>query len=420
MGLPNRWCEVNLFDITTPKQWKTISIKNLTDDGYVVYGANGEIGFYTIFTHEKPTVMIGCRGSCGNIHISKPFSYINGNAMALDSLNENINLKYLYYFLRSRNFNDVISGTAQPQITQEGMKVIDVPLPPLNEQKRIAKKLDELLATVESIKARLDNAPTIIKRFRQSILAAATSGKLTEEWRGENGIVDEWKEDSLNNIASYVVDCPHSTPKWSESGKYCVRTTAFNPFFLDLSKQGFVSENVYQERIQRLKPEEGDILYSREGAILGIACQIPEGVELCLGQRMVLIRASEKALAKYLTIILNSEKVLSIVRTKIIGNAAPRVNMKEIRSYQIPVPSLLEQKEIVSQVESLFTLADTLEEKIEAAKKRVDKLTQSILAKAFRGELVEQDSDDESAEKLLERIRAEQEKEKPKKTRKKK
>jgi type I restriction enzyme S subunit len=73
----------------------------------------------------------------------------------------------------------------------------------------------------------------------------------------------------------------------------------------------------------------------------------------------------------------------------------------------VPTPTREEQIEIVSQVESLFALADTLEEKIEAAKKRVDKLTQSILAKAFRGELVEQDPNDESAEKLLERIKGE-------------
>ena len=96
------------------------------------------------------------------------------------------------------------------------------------------------------------------------------------------------------------------------------------------------------------------------------------------------------------------------------------ISLTQCRESIIPVPPIEEQKEIVSQVESLFALADTLEEKIEAAKKRVDRLTQSILAKAFKGELVPQDPNDESAEKLLERIKAEQEKEKPKKTRKKK
>jgi type I restriction enzyme, S subunit len=320
--------------------------------------------------------------------------------------------KYLYYYLSSPKFLDEkdnnCTGATQQSLNDDNAKKIYVPIAPFNEQKRIVEKLDTLLNSVDAIKKRLDNVPAILKRFRQSVLFAAISGKLTEEWREDNGIGEEWKNDTLENIAKYIVDCPHSTPKWSESGKYCVRTTAFNPFFLDLSEQGFVSEEVYQKRIQRLKPEAGDILYSREGAILGIACQIPEGVELCLGQRMVLIRASEKALAKYLTIILNSEKILNIVRTKIIGNAAPRINVKEIRLYQIPVPSLSEQKEIVSQVESLFTLADKLEEKIEAAKKRVDKLTQSILAKAFKGELVPQDPNDEPAEKLLEKIQKQQ------------
>ena len=87
----------------------------------------------------------------------------------------------------------------------------------------------------------------------------------------------------------------------------------FNPFYLDLSEQGFVSEEVFAERIKRLKPEPGDILYSREGTV-GIACQIPSDTELCLGQRMVLIRAGSEINSKFLTIVLNSDKILSIVR----------------------------------------------------------------------------------------------------------
>ena len=97
------------------------------------------------------------------------------------------------------------------------------------------------------------------------------SGKLTEDQANNQ----EWIEKPLSEVASHVVDCPHSTPKWSESGKICVRTTGFKPF-LDLSEQGFVSEEVFNQRNQRLVPQENDILYSREGTV-GIACQIQLG-----------------------------------------------------------------------------------------------------------------------------------------------
>lgn len=138
------WEKVKLVDICNPKQWKTISTDMLTQDGYPVYGANGIIGFYKDYTHESPTVMITCRGAtCGNIHISKPFSYINGNAMALDNLSSKVSLRYLYYFLLSYDFKNIISGSAQPQITIQGLQKLEIPLPPLHIQEQIADTLDK-------------------------------------------------------------------------------------------------------------------------------------------------------------------------------------------------------------------------------------------------------------------------------------
>ena len=175
---PQTWTITNLFEVCQPRQWKTISTKELTQAGYTVYGANGVIGFYNQYTHEAPTLMITCRGAtCGNLHISKPFSYINGNAMALDHLNESIcSMSYLHRFLQARGFDDVISGSAQPQITQEGLRKVDIPIAPRQEQKRIADKLDTVSPRVDAVNTRLARVAPLLKRFRQSVLAAATSG----------------------------------------------------------------------------------------------------------------------------------------------------------------------------------------------------------------------------------------------------
>lgn len=139
------WPSLKLHDICRPRQWKTISASSLLEEGYPVYGANGKIGFYSEYTHELPTLMITCRGAtCGNVHISEPESYINGNAMALDELDcEKVDIRYLYYYLLGRGFNDVISGSAQPQITGQGLTKVEIPLPPLPEQRRIAAILDK-------------------------------------------------------------------------------------------------------------------------------------------------------------------------------------------------------------------------------------------------------------------------------------
>ncbi|MFC6632027.1 restriction endonuclease subunit S [Microbulbifer taiwanensis] len=151
---------VNLSEICWPKQWKTISASALLEEGFPVYGANGKIGFFSEFTHENPTLMITCRGAtCGNVHISEPKSYINGNAMALDDLDHSkVDIRYLYYFFKKRGFSDVISGSAQPQITRQGLTKVTVPLPSLKEQQRIAAILDKA---------------DVIRRKRQQAIALA-------------------------------------------------------------------------------------------------------------------------------------------------------------------------------------------------------------------------------------------------------
>ena len=368
--------------------------------------------------------------------------------------------EYFGYFFQTKHYRNSISelavGTNINNIKNEYFDVIRIPLPPLNEQRRIVAKLEKLLAKVDTCKERLDKIPGILKRFCQSVLSAACSGRLTADWRENNpdvesaeellkriyqerkkryedecekakqeerrkpkqpsfGDVEEydilsWNLTTLESVVEVVVDCPHSTPKWIENGRLCVRTNNFKPFKLDLIDVRYVSEQSYQERILRLEPQAGDVLYSREGGILGIACQIPTGVNLCLGQRMMLIRGNQNWLSgEYLTMLLNSEVVLSQVKELITGTASPHLNVSDVRSFKIPLPPLPEQQEIIRRVQTLFKTADQIEQRYQKAKSYIDQLTQSILAKAFRGELVPQDPNDEPASVLLERIRAERE-----------
>jgi type I restriction enzyme, S subunit len=157
---------------------------------------------------------------------------------------------------------------------------------------------------------------------------------------------------------------------------------------LDLSEMRYVSEQTYRERIERLRPKAGDILYSREGGILGIACAVPAGIDLCLGQRMMLFRTSRECDGAFLMNWLNSPSILRRVADLTGGSASPHLNVGHIKQFPIPQPPLEEQREIVRRTQELFLLADRLEARYAKAKAQVDKLTQSILAKALRGELV--------------------------------
>lgn len=155
------WQQVKLKDFCNPKQHKTIPTKNLTPEGYPVFGANGQIGYYSEYSHPNSTIAITCRGAtCGQINLAPPKSYINGNAMALNDLDtERVDQAFLIYALQFKGFKSIITGAAQPQITRAPLLNYTISLPNLSEQRRIAKILGqaaELVRLRKETLAKLD------------------------------------------------------------------------------------------------------------------------------------------------------------------------------------------------------------------------------------------------------------------------
>lgn len=175
--------KINLLELCKPKQWKTLLTNELVSNGkYYVYGANGIIGKYTKYNHEKPTILITCRGAtCGNIHLSKPYSYINGNAMSLDDLDESKCLKeYLYYFLKGIDLNNLISGTAQPQITIQSLKNVYIKIYSLDIQKKIVSILSHIDKLIENKKIEIEKCNYLIKSQFVEMFEACNLIKLGE------------------------------------------------------------------------------------------------------------------------------------------------------------------------------------------------------------------------------------------------
>ena len=154
--VPEGWQVNQLGEVCSPKQHPTIAKTKFTSDGYPVYGANGQIGFYSDYTHSERAIAITCRGAtCGTINIVPPKSYITGNAMALDSLNESVvTFGFLNHYLRHFGVDACITGSAQPQITRSSLLPLKLVVPPQNEQRRIAEILsasDEFIAAQNSV-----------------------------------------------------------------------------------------------------------------------------------------------------------------------------------------------------------------------------------------------------------------------------
>ena len=146
----------SLCELCRPKQWPTIPTKDFTEEGFLVFGANGVIGRYSQYNHEMPTILMACRGaSCGTINISQPKSYITGNAMCMDNLDCQISFEYLAYFLSNYDYKTIITGGAQPQITVTNLQKVMVPVPDKDSQEafcQIYKQADksELLLLIRT------------------------------------------------------------------------------------------------------------------------------------------------------------------------------------------------------------------------------------------------------------------------------
>lgn len=301
------------------------------------------------------------------------------------------------------------------------LKELEIPLPPLAEQKIIADKLDTLLAQVETIKARLNRIPNILKTFRQSVLAAAVSGKLTEEWRKEN-VLSKPKEIQLGKI---IGEGPQNGLYKSQSfygqGIRIIRIDGFyDGEIVDWNniKRLSLDDSEYS----RWKLETGDVLVNRVNSIeyLGKSAIVRELPEPAVFESNIMkFRVNpDEAIPDYIVKFLCSISGLSQLRknAKLAVNQAS-INQQDVKNCIIFLPEISEQTEIVRRVEELFAFADSIEQKNNAALERVNNLTQSILAKAFRGELTadwrsenpDLTSGENSAEALLAKIQAERE-----------
>lgn len=312
--------------------------------------------------------------------------------------------RFFYYLLR--NIPLVDKGYARHF---KQLKEASVSLPNIQEQKRIVDKLDSVLAKVEASQARLDKIPAILKRFRQSVLAAATSGELTKDWRATQGLeLSSWNEYLFEDISTQITVgfVGKMADKYVESGIPFLRSQNVRPFKFDERNLLFISEDFHQ-KIYKSRLEAGDLAIVRSGAP-GTTCVIPENLGVANCSDLVIVRPSEKLVSEYGCIFMNSTAAQGTVKASQVGVAQQHFNVGSMKKMLINLPTKQEQEEIVFRVNQLFEHSYLIEKKYEMAVIRVKKLEQSILSKAFKGELLSSsvDSEIESIENSVKALNA--------------
>lgn len=460
-GLPTGWEQARLGDVIELKYGKALPAKARDNETYPVYGSNGVVG-----QHSKPLttgsiLIVGRKGSIGEVHQSDgPCSPID-TTYYIDGFHGQP-VHYWYHQLRHLPLAELNRATALPGLNRSDAYALAIALPPAAEQQRIVARIESLQERSSRARAALAEVGPLLEQFRRSVLSAAFSGRLTADWRAANPDVEpasellhriraerrqRWERAELakyeakgkkpahnwrNRYTDPLLSEKHNHTDlpaswcWARLSDICTIQGGHAFKSSDYTKQGTplvrigdltdgivnISNrtkhlplsflNYYPDYILK----HGDILIAMSGATTGKMAVYQDEQPALLNQRVgrFIPHSPKEVHRPYLRALV--ENIANDVRLRAYGGAQPNISPSEIASTVVAFPPLLEQVQISAALTRMMVFADSTQALIKELDSDFSQLDQSILAKAFRGELVPQDPADEPAAELLARIAA--------------
>jgi len=296
----------------------------------------------------------------------------------------------------------------QVSINQKQLSSLEIPLPPLSEQQRIVEHIEELFAKLDEAKERLQEVVDSFAVRKAAILHKAFTGELTKQWRCENGVSDEsWEEKTIGEICSSLKY--GTSKKSSDDGEVVVlRMGNLQNGEIDWSNLAYTSD---EEDIKKYLLKSGDVLFNRTNSpeLVGkTSIYRGEMPAIYAGYLIKLDYEKNIVVGDYLNYYLNSSKAKEYyMQVKTDGVSQSNINAKKIGEFEIPLPTLPEQHEIVRLIDDLLARERAAQQATEQALASIDLMKKSILARAFRGELGTNKASEASALELLRQVLAE-------------
>jgi len=181
-ALPKGWVERKVGEIVEIKYGKGLIKENRKSGKFPVYGSNGIVGYHNLSLTQSATIIIGRKGSVGEVNYSPNACWPIDTTYFIDNF-VSVNSMYIFHLLKHSKLGELDKSTAIPGVNRDDIYSVTIPIPPLPEQRLIVARVDSLLGHVNKAKEALDKIPLIMKRFRQAALKKAFSGELTAEWR---------------------------------------------------------------------------------------------------------------------------------------------------------------------------------------------------------------------------------------------
>lgn len=337
-----------------------------------------ELGLQSIrnIIFPKGTLLFAMYGSVGKTAIAGTLLATNQAILGIVPDNKIVLTKYLKYWFDSNKERllSMANGVALKNLSAGIVKNLDVALPSIEKQEKIVEILDQ----ADELRKKRAKSMEQLEELKLSLFA-----ELIETNSSSTKVV---RTEKLHNVVSEIIDCPHSTPNYSErtTSFPCIRTSEIVDGAIDWTKMKFLEKDEYLKRIKRAEIKEGDIIYGREGSF-GDAVIVPRNSNMSLGQRVMMIRPKEgKTNTIFLWFLLRSSKVYEQAIRMNTGSTVGHVNVKDIKNFDVVVPPIEIQDSFARKIEPIFSLSTY----IHGSLQRLDSLFESCLQRAFNGELI--------------------------------
>lgn len=303
---------------------------------YPIYGAAGYIGNVDFYHQDQPYVAVIKDGAgIGRTSLYPAKSSVIGTMQYLLP-KENVLPEYLCYVVKYMHLEKYFTGATIPHIYFKDYKKEEFNLDTLDRQKEIVNILGRIECVISSRQQELQKLDELIKARFVEMFGDPVANDMG------------WNTLPLEKACKSIVDCPHSTPSYTneDTGFMCIRTSIVKKNKILWDDMEYIPEDEFVKRIQRKKPEVGDIVYTREGAILGIAAIIDRDCNVALGQRSMLLSPDiDKCTSAFVCVAMNSDSFLDNVLKGVSGSASPHINVGDIKAFRMIMPPVELQKQ---------------------------------------------------------------------------
>lgn len=363
--------QVKLTDICKPKQWKTIPTNDLLKNGFPVYGANGVIGYYKEYNHKDSVVTITCRGAtCGTVNITEPKSYITGNAMCLDNMRQDIMKKYLYYYLSNYDFTNVISGSAQPQITRQGLEKVVISIGTKEEQTTIVALLDKVNSIIDARQQQLAKLDELVKARFVEMFGDPMINSM------------HWPMCELSEYIQFLTSGSRGWAKYfTDEGEYFITIKNVKNCKIALDDVQHIAPPDNAEA-KRTKVQAGDLLISITADLgrTGVVTQEIAEHGAYINQHLTCIRLNQSVvLPLYVAYYMESDAGKKQFQLKNQTGVKAGLNFNSINTLKVMVPPLEKQRSFVSFVEQVEKTKSSIQKNL----KKIEILKKALVQRYF-------------------------------------